>query len=239
MRCAAGASSSSVERDESKSLNPTSTLFTHTKIPRITHDSIAHNRNDRSPIVFVVFVVFVVARTEIERVETVITRKRPLEVRRSRGTRHPERARARLGASHDRTARDGGSSLRRRAKAGKTNKRTNVRASGQSRCRALAIHASIKIKLFARIAASRWTRRRVDASPVGTISGGLDLAGRYRDAGRYGFPSGVSIRPLATRTLGRRIASRVPDDGSGGELSRHLYRSACGYDVCRYADASS
>jgi len=187
--------------------------------------------------VFVVF-VFVVARTEIERVETVITRKRPLEVRRSRGTRHPERARARLGASHDRTARDGGSSLRRRAKAGKTNKRTNVRASGQSRRRVSRFTRRLNkiIRTHRRVALDASTRR---PSPVGTISGGLDLAGRYRDAGRYGFPSGVSIRPLATRTLGRRIASRVPDDGSGGELSRHLYRSACGYDVCRCADASS
>ena len=142
MRCAAGASSSVAA---SKSLNPTSTLFTHTKIPaynsRLDRPQPQRSITQRT---IVVFVVFVVARTEIERVETVITRKRPLEVRRSGGTRHPERARARLGASHDRTARDGGSSLRRRAKAGKTNERTNVRASGQSRCRALALHASIK-----------------------------------------------------------------------------------------------
>lgn len=139
--------------------------------------------------VFVVF-VFVVARTEIERVETVITRKRPLEVRRSRGTRHPERARARLGASHDRTARDGGSSLRRRAKAGKTNKRTNVRASGQSRRRVSRFTRRLNkiIRTHRRVALDASTRRCV---------------ARRNDFGRIGFGGEISRRREIRFPLGR------------------------------------
>jgi len=192
MRCAAGASSSSVERDESKSLNSTSTLFTHTKIPaynsRLDRPQPQRSITHRTIGVF----VFVVARTEIERVETVITRKRPLEVRRSGGTRHPERARARLGASHDRTARDGGSSLRRRAKAGKTNERTNVRASGR------VSHAAVLSRFTRRLNKIIRTHRRVafDASTRRCVA-------RRNDFGRMRIGGEISRRREIRFPLGR------------------------------------
>ena len=143
---------------------------------------------DRSPIRSVVFVVVVVvARTELERVKPIITRKRPLKVRRSLRTRHPKRARARFSASHDRTASDGGSSLRRRAKAACDGRRTDAaRASSVVPFENPSIAKTNRLKLFARDFPSTRTRRRSHRrAPARERGFGCP---REISRGRYGFP---------------------------------------------------
>lgn len=143
-------------------------------------------------------------------------------MRRSLRTRHPKRARARFSASHDRTARDGGSSLRRRAKAVRAIEKTKPRASVVPFERRNAGERN-QIKLFTRDFASPVARRASHGAHPNAKSVEMDdVRSPEISRGRYGFPRREwcgTDRGLPSRA---RRTHDVPDDGSGGELGRHL-----------------
>jgi hypothetical protein len=159
-----------------------------------------------------VSVVVVVARTELERVEPIITRKRPLKVRRSLRTRHPKRARARFSASHDRTASDGGSSLRRRAKAVRAIEKTKPvrRAASVVPFERLRAGETNQLKLFTRDFASTGratpVARRASEREIGRMD---DVRSPEISRGRYGFPRRCGVGPIGVSVSRETRARRT------------------------------